>query len=150
MTWNQKTWPCPNGSGVRDTPLKEANSLVFTGVSNPPPGCSQKLWAASLGVSTPELSFRQRQPGVARPSWDGSCLRSSTTPTWVSAVGTPPQAQRKEVGTYQRWLTLDEYDQFSVIHSEDTLEFSTPEDIVRLLLIQWSLTYYIIVQSKSF
>ena len=33
MTWNRKTWPCPNSSGARDTPLKVANSLVFTGMS---------------------------------------------------------------------------------------------------------------------
>lgn len=152
MTWNQKTWPCPNSSGMRDTPLKVVNSLVFTGMSTIPLLAVYKNCGLPVWVFPPlELSFRQRQPGVAHPSWDGSCLCSSTTPTRVPTVGTPPRAQRKEVGTYQRWLTLDEYNQFSMIHSEHTLEFSTPkEDIVRLFSIQWSLTYYIIVQSKSF
>lgn len=99
--------------------------LVFTGMSTTLPAVYKNCGLPRLGCFHPPRAQLQgqRKPGLAHPyEMVAVCTLHQPPPTQVPA-GHPTWAQRKEVGTYQRWLTSDEYHQFSVIHFELTLEF---------------------------
>lgn len=150
---NLKTWPCPFEAPAHGARHPKRRTAWFSLAWAQSPS-----WLFTKTVGCQSGCFHPQSPALGSGSQDlltphemvAVCAHQPPQPKSLQ-WGTPPWAQRKEVGTYQRWLTSDEYDQFSVIHCELTLEFSTPkEDVVRLFSIQWSLTYYVMVQSKSF
>lgn len=134
-------------------PPEAAKGLVFTGMKhNPPPGCLQKLWAASLCASPQSPASGSGSQDLLTPhEMVAVCTHQPPQPKSLQ-WGTPPWAQRKEVGTYQRWLDLGWIpsilcDPLRTYSGNSQHQRRHREVIFDTVILNY---YYVMVQSKSF